>query len=177
MLAEEPEVDPARSQRMVACREVAIIEHQQVPLGFNYRLDEARAALGVLLLGRLADDNASRARLAACYDSALCAVPGVASVLHDESDTHSAWHSYPLLLDAELDRDAIRAGLHASGVQTSVHYRRCAARGRLLGSPEGAPCDGGLRPPDRDLPLFPGMTVLCRERERVIAQVCNAVGS
>jgi dTDP-4-amino-4,6-dideoxygalactose transaminase len=90
--------------------------------GFNYRLDEARAALGLLLLRRLGRDNERRAALAARYRAELGRIDGVQSVVEPEPGTDSSWHIYPLLLDPGLDREAFRSRLRAAGVQTSVHY-------------------------------------------------------
>ncbi len=90
--------------------------------GFNYRLDEARAALGLLLLRRLGRDNERRGALAARYRVELGRIDGAHPVLEPGPGTDSAWHIYPLLLDPGLDREAFRSQLRATGVQTSVHY-------------------------------------------------------
>jgi dTDP-4-amino-4,6-dideoxygalactose transaminase len=90
--------------------------------GFNYRFDEARAALGLLRLRRLGHDNERRAALAARYRSELGRIDGVQPVLEPEPDIDGAWHIYPLMLDPGLDREEFRSRLQAAGVQTSVHY-------------------------------------------------------
>jgi dTDP-4-amino-4,6-dideoxygalactose transaminase len=90
--------------------------------GFNYRLDEPRAELGRLLLGRLDDDNNARARRACVYEHELASIAGVRAAIAAEPEPVSSWHIYPLLLDADCDRAALRAGLRARRVQTSVHY-------------------------------------------------------
>jgi dTDP-4-amino-4,6-dideoxygalactose transaminase len=89
--------------------------------GYNYRLDEPRAALGTLLLERLDRDNGHRARLADAYGRALGEVDGVNSAIA-APDATSAWHIYPLLLDEGVDRAQFRSALRSSGVQTSIHY-------------------------------------------------------
>jgi dTDP-4-amino-4,6-dideoxygalactose transaminase len=144
--------------------------------GFNYRLDEARAALGVMLLTRLAADNASRARLASLYARALEPVSGVASVLRAATDATPAWHIYPLLLDSRLQRDAFRRALHAGGVQTSVHYpplHRTRAFARFARGALPATDEYARR--TVTLPLFPHMTD--GQQAHVIAQVCRAAGA
>jgi dTDP-4-amino-4,6-dideoxygalactose transaminase len=91
--------------------------------GFNYRLDEARAALGVLLLRRLTSDNQRRGALAARYRTELGRLEGVRPVLQPpEPGSDCAWHICPLILDPGIDRDTFRSRLGAEGVQTSVHY-------------------------------------------------------
>ena len=91
--------------------------------GFNFRLDEARAALGVRLLERLRADNRRRGVLAAAYRDALAASPYVLPAIRPAPEVTCAWHVYPVLLAERVDRASFRAFLHNAGVQTSVHYR------------------------------------------------------
>lgn len=90
--------------------------------GFNYRLDEPRAALGSLLLGRLSEDNRGRELLAAGYAEALARTDAVTPAIDAAPGMRCAWHIYPVLLDPDLDRAAFRDRLAAAGVQTSIHY-------------------------------------------------------
>jgi dTDP-4-amino-4,6-dideoxygalactose transaminase len=90
--------------------------------GFNYRLDEPRAELGRRLLGHLDRDNQARGRRARVYEEALASIDGVRGAIAVESEAVNVWHIYPLLLDPDRDRAALRARLRAQGVQTSVHY-------------------------------------------------------
>ncbi len=96
------------------------VDYEVLQPGFNYRLDEARAALGTRLLARVQADNAARARLAERYRRELSEVPGVAPVIADGGGC--AWHIYPILLDDGLDRARFRDRLAEAGIQTSVHY-------------------------------------------------------
>jgi dTDP-4-amino-4,6-dideoxygalactose transaminase len=94
-----------------------------VQLGFNYRIDEPRAALVTQRLGRLDAENARRARLVTAYHEAFAAVPEVATALPAEwPDTELAHHLMVVVLDDGLDRDGFRAVLQQHGVQTSLHY-------------------------------------------------------
>jgi dTDP-4-amino-4,6-dideoxygalactose transaminase len=91
--------------------------------GFNYRLDEARAALGLRLLERIEHDNERRAEIAARYAAALADTPGVRPALSPPpAGDVSAWHVFPVVLDEDRDRGAFRDHLHREGVQTSIHY-------------------------------------------------------
>jgi dTDP-4-amino-4,6-dideoxygalactose transaminase len=90
--------------------------------GFNYRLDEPRAALGVRLLARAVEDHSRRQARAAGYDREL-AVDGHAVPVITGQATGCGWHIYPILLPEGVDRDAVRAQMAGDGVQTSVHYR------------------------------------------------------
>ena len=94
-----------------------------VELGFNYRIDEPRAALVTRRLERLEAENARRERLVERYHAELAAVPGVEPALPaSEPGTVLAHHLFVAVLDEELDRDAFRDVLHERRIQTSLHY-------------------------------------------------------
>ena len=90
-------------------------------LGFNYRMDKLRAALGLVQLARLPEWNAERARLTAVYRDRLAnACPDV-SMPFDRDDT-SAHHILPILLPEGCDRPRVMQTMREAGVQTTVHY-------------------------------------------------------
>lgn len=91
-----------------------------VELGYNYRMDELRAAVGLVQLERLAEWNERRRELTALYRRALAGIEGV-RVPFDERDKTSA-HIMPVLLPDGTDRRAVMDGMRERGVQTSVHY-------------------------------------------------------
>ena len=94
-----------------------------VEYGFNYRLDELRAAMGLVQLRRLLERNASRARLAARYRAALDGERGlVMPFARQEEGTTSSHHLAVVLLPIGLDRDRVRSALADERIQTSVHY-------------------------------------------------------
>jgi dTDP-4-amino-4,6-dideoxygalactose transaminase len=97
-------------------------DYDVVEPGFNLRLDEPRAALGIRLLERLAADNRRRGELAQHYVDAFGDLEGVCPAFVPDRDVTCAWHIFPLLLRRDLDRAAFRARMHRAGVQTSVHY-------------------------------------------------------
>jgi dTDP-4-amino-4,6-dideoxygalactose transaminase len=91
--------------------------------GFNYRMDEFRAAVALVQLERLTDANLSRARLAERYRSLLDGVNGVLMPFGRRADGASAAHHLAVvLLPPGIRRDAVREALHEQGIQTSVHY-------------------------------------------------------
>jgi dTDP-4-amino-4,6-dideoxygalactose transaminase len=93
-----------------------------VALGFNYRIDEPRAALVKARLARLDEENRTRASLDERYRRALAELPGFEAALPPAGDAVLAHHLFTVVLEAGLDRDALRAALAERGVQTSVHY-------------------------------------------------------
>lgn len=92
-----------------------------VAQGFNYRLDEARSALGESRLARLDGDNARRRTLVGRYRALLAGVATVEVPFAGRALEESAHHLVPVLVDADR-RDAIREALAAEGIQTSQHY-------------------------------------------------------
>jgi dTDP-4-amino-4,6-dideoxygalactose transaminase len=90
--------------------------------GFNYRLDEVRAAIGLVQLRRLEERNAARARIVARYHAELHDVCGIKMLFPPAAYTKPAHHLAVLLLPPHRARREFRAALGARGIQTSVHY-------------------------------------------------------
>jgi dTDP-4-amino-4,6-dideoxygalactose transaminase len=93
-----------------------------VALGFNYRIDEPRAALALSRLARLDEENTVRRALDARYRDLLEDIDGVEPTRSPPADSTSAHHLFTVVLDAGTDQEAFRAALADRGIQTSVHY-------------------------------------------------------
>jgi dTDP-4-amino-4,6-dideoxygalactose transaminase len=135
-------------------------EYDVLEPGFNFRLDEPRAALGRVLLRRLRSDNERRAALADRYADLLGAVKGIDPVLVESPGIRGAWHIYPVLLAAQIDRVALREGLASAGVQTSIHYPALHLSTAFRATAGGSMLPNTERYATRTLtlPLFPHMT-------------------
>jgi dTDP-4-amino-4,6-dideoxygalactose transaminase len=91
--------------------------------GFNYRLDEVRAAIGLVQLRRLEEANAKRANLAARYRELLHDRAGLVVPFGDLADDRSSSHHIEVVVLPEgTDRAEVQAMMRERGVQTSVHY-------------------------------------------------------
>lgn len=90
-------------------------------LGFNYRMDELRAALGLVQLARLPGWNAERRRLNGAYREWLAASCPRVSMPFGSGDA-SAYHVLPVLLPAGCDRTQVMQAMRERGVQTTIHY-------------------------------------------------------
>lgn len=90
-------------------------------LGFNYRIDELRAALGLVQLGKLASWNGKRGALTALYRKLLAQRCSGVRVPF-ESERRSAYHILPVLLPEACDRQRVIDGLRSAGIQTTIHY-------------------------------------------------------
>ena len=92
--------------------------------GFNYRLDEVRAAVGTVQLRRLPEENAGRARIAARYREALDGQQGlIDAVRRRRSPTgcrRTTWQS--CFCPRALIVTVSAARSNEGGIQTSVHY-------------------------------------------------------
>jgi dTDP-4-amino-4,6-dideoxygalactose transaminase len=94
-----------------------------VTYGFNYRLDELRAAMARVQLSRLDEENAARARIATRYRDELHGVAGIELAFADRlGDQRFSHHIAVSLLPVGTDRGAVRAELTGRRIQTSVHY-------------------------------------------------------
>ena len=91
--------------------------------GFNYRLDELRAAVGLVQLGRVRAENDRRRLIASRYREALDGCAGLTMPFGDQAAQQaSSHHLAVVLLPAGHDRDRVRADLQRARIQTSVHY-------------------------------------------------------
>jgi dTDP-4-amino-4,6-dideoxygalactose transaminase len=86
--------------------------------GFNYRMSEVAAAVGLVQLGKLDGMLARRREIAAVYRTLLAALP-VLVPDPPEAAVHT-YQSYVILLPEEIDRDAVRAAMDDRGVETSI---------------------------------------------------------
>ena len=93
-----------------------------VEQGFNYRLDEIRAAMGLVQLHRLDQQNEARARIVERYRSELDGAFGIEMPFKPRSDTKPSHHLAVIVLPEETSRVDFRATLASRGIQTSVHY-------------------------------------------------------
>ena len=93
--------------------------YQQVELGFNYRLTDMQAALGLSQLGRLPQFLEVRRHLAASYTRALAGLPVVTP--RQDPEGLSAWHLYCIRID-DARRRQVFDGLRAAGIGANVHY-------------------------------------------------------
>jgi dTDP-4-amino-4,6-dideoxygalactose transaminase len=90
-------------------------------LGFNYRLDELRAAIGLVQLNNLLEWNEIRRVLVALYRRLITLrCPQVIVPFSD--DMVSAYHVLPVLLPAHVERQNVVDYLRANGIQTTIHY-------------------------------------------------------
>jgi len=97
--------------------------YQQIELGFNYRMTELQAALGLSQMRRLDEYVRRRHVLARRYDEALAGLPLTLPWQHP--DGYSGLHLYLIRLRLDkirLSRREVFAALRAAGIGVNVHY-------------------------------------------------------
>jgi perosamine synthetase len=98
------------------------LEHAR--LGFNYRLDDIGAAIGLGQLEKLDAILEGRAAVAARYGKLLADIPGLELPCADDADHQRSWFVYVVTLPDDADREAVIASLTERGVQ-SARYLPC----------------------------------------------------
>ncbi|MFZ5882111.1 MAG: DegT/DnrJ/EryC1/StrS family aminotransferase [Chloroflexota bacterium] len=130
-------------------------------VGYNFRIDEIRSAIGRVQLAKLDQFNARRAQVVDWYHEYL---QELAPALHIPFQSHrgqSCHHIFPVLLPAGSDRPAFMEAMKAQKIQTSIHYPPIHTFGAYK---DLFPMDGGLPVTEAvsrrevTLPLYPGLT-------------------
>ena len=94
--------------------------YQQVDLGYNYRMTDMQAALGVSQMSRLSAYVSRRHEIADRYDTLLAGLP--LALPKRPADRYSGLHLYVIQLSDPSRRRAVFEGLRAAGIGVNVHY-------------------------------------------------------
>jgi len=105
-------------------REVkATWRYDVVELGYNYRLDEIRSALGFSQISRVNKINDMRIKIANKYDRFIKKIKGL-TIPQTRNDRNHIYHLYTIKVtkDYHMSRDELFLKLHKKGIGTSVQY-------------------------------------------------------
>ncbi len=131
-------------------------------LGYNYRIDEIRSALGRAQLRKLARNNQVRRERTALYWELLQELCPEVKLPFREHAGLSACHLLPILLPQGRWRQAFMEGMKSRGVQTSIHYppinHFSAYRALAAGSQAGLQRTEDLAARVVTLPLYPALS-------------------
>jgi dTDP-4-amino-4,6-dideoxygalactose transaminase len=146
-------------------------------LGFNYRMDEPRAALLSARLPGLAADVEARRRLVRRYREALRDVPGVVVPYGDDEVGRSSCYVMPIVLEEPELRDPLRRlMLERHRVQTSVLYPAIHEFTAYLRSqPAPLPRSEHVARAQVTLPLYPHLSD--GDQDRVVAALAEGLRS
>jgi len=153
--------------------------YQQIELGYNYRMTELQAALGVSQMDRIDDYVARRHAIAHRYDGQLAGLPVTIPWQHPEG--YSGLHLYPIRL--QLDRigrshrevfeslceHGIGVNLHYIPVHTQPYYQRMGFKVGDYPQAERYYAEA------ISLPMYP--TLSAAQQDQVVAAVAEAVGA
>jgi dTDP-4-amino-4,6-dideoxygalactose transaminase len=138
--------------------------------GFNYRLDELRAAIGLVELARVREGNEARGRVVEQYRAALDGSVGIAMPFPSRADVVATHHLAVIVLPEGKPRHEFQAAMAGRGVQTSVHYPPIHTFSAYAKEPQRSlPVTDELAGRLVTLPLFPHMT------DEQVATVIEAV--
>lgn len=102
-------------------REGSTSYYDMINYGYNYRMDDIRAALGIVQLKKLKDDIKKRNMLADVYKSELSGVKSIAVPFQNYNGS-SSYYIFPIMVE-NGNRDSLRKQLFSDGIQTSIHYK------------------------------------------------------
>lgn len=137
------------------------LEHER--LGYNYRLSEIHAAIGVAQMERIGEIISARQRIADLYSEGLKSVTKVKTPWVDDRVTTMSWFVYVIALDAKIDRDKVLYRLQEAGIGckpyfTSIHFQPHIIK--MTGySPGDFPVTEDIAARVIALPFFSEMTV------------------
>ncbi|VVE89031.1 UDP-4-amino-4,6-dideoxy-N-acetyl-beta-L-altrosamine transaminase [Pandoraea bronchicola] len=148
--------------------------YEQLTLGYNYRMTELQASLGLSQIKRLDEFVSRRHEIARRYAQKLAHLP--LSPQDVMADAYSALHLYPVRLHATERRRAVFEGMRAAGIGVNVHYIPVHMQPyyQALGFREGdfpqaeAYYAGAL-----SLPMYPDLTESMQDQ--VVAALENAL--
>lgn len=151
--------------------------YEQHLLGFNYRLTDVQAALGLSQLQRMDALHRQRIELADRYDQLLERLPLVLPPRRD--DRVSAWHLYAVEIDERAPRsraDVFRA-MRKAQIGVNVHYIPIHLQpyyARLGFKPGDFPAAEHYYRGALSLPLFPALTEA--QQQKVVDTLSSALG-
>ncbi len=149
--------------------------YEQVALGYNYRMTDIHAALGLSQLDRLDAFVARRRALAQRYDALLAGVPHV-TVPYRAPDRQSSWHLYIVRLAPQIDRARVHAAMVAAEIGVQVLYIPVHTQPyyRAMGFREGDfPEAEAFYASSFTLPIFPDLSDA--DQDRVVAALTAAI--
>lgn len=176
----------ARSERNQGrAPNMKFMDHER--LGFNYRLTDVQAAIGIAQLERFDEIQAARSRIAAAYSERFAAMggaePGVGDPddlvlpLADRGEERRSWFVYVLRLPKSVDREGVIAELDRRGIDARP-YLPCIHTFEIYrerGWREGQfPVAEDFSARSLALPFYPALPEAWQER--VVSELADILG-
>jgi perosamine synthetase len=146
---------------------------QHTFLGYNYRMDEMSAALGVTQMQRIEELMVKREQVAKWYDERLAETPGVELYAVEPATTRMSWFVYVVKFAKGIDRDLAARTLEARGIPVRPYFAPIHLQPYMVER-------FGYRPGDFPVTEDLGMRGLAIPfssvmTERMVEQVCQAI--
>jgi dTDP-4-amino-4,6-dideoxygalactose transaminase len=141
-----------------------------VDVGYNYRIDEIRAALGLAQLAKVEKNNECRRHLSQHYRSELQELARQVSIPFHHHEGKTSAHIMPILLPKGTDREKFMSSMKEQGIQTSFHYPPVHTFTAYKSDTKwNLPVTEEVASREVTLPLFPTMSV--EDVDAVVAAV------
>src|SRR5271154_4696925 len=145
-------------------------------LGYNYRLDEPRAALLLSRLERLESEISRRRELTLRYRGLLAQVDGIIVPFEDSDVPSSSCYVIPIMLERDGTQGEVSSRLRELGIQTSIFYpsihRFSAYRERFPDT--SLPITELASRTELTLPFYPHMSN--DDQDRVVTALSEVIG-
>ncbi len=100
-----------------------ISRYHHIIIGWNFRITEIQAAIGLQQLRRLDEMNERRRAIAKLYNEELASIEGLRLPVEKSWAKH-VYHQYTIWVEREILRDKLMEYLRSNGVQTAIHYSK-----------------------------------------------------
>jgi len=144
-------------------------------VGLNYRMDEIRAAMGLVQLDKLMAGNVKRQQHTESYRTELADSDVVIPFAQIDDEVVASYHIMPVMLPIGADRKEIMGKMKEKGIQTSIHYPPFweFTAYALTMKKSDAPVVAEICERELTLPLYPAMKT--DQRQLVVSTLKEAV--
>jgi dTDP-4-amino-4,6-dideoxygalactose transaminase len=152
------------------------LDYDVVDLGYNYRMTEISAVLGLEQLKKLIANNQIREALSKIYTENLNGIDNI-TLPFQSYPRDSSYHLFSILLNKKINRKNFMQSLKQKGIQTSIHYppvhKFSYYRKNYPQKPKSLPISEEIGKREVSLPLHPRMSrkdvlYICHQIKRIL---------
>jgi len=170
--------DELAAQMRVILNQGQDYRYHHIRLGYNYRMTELQAAVGVEQMKRINHRILEKNRIASCYQDAFSKIHGIEVPYVPEYVTQHSWYMYSVRVAAKI-RDAVVEQLKEQGIETRLSFPPVHMQPyiqQLLGyQDDQLPLTNQAWNSKIDIPAWPGITE--KDLNTVIEALQSAVAS
>ncbi len=154
-------------------------QYDVLELGYNFRFDDIRAALGLVQLEKLELFNRKHSNLGERYNRGLAEARLGVTLPFMAADNRKlpAYHIYPVFFSSTSVRDSMSEVLQAEGIQTSIHYNpvHTFSAFRKIAPETHLPITEEFAARELTLPLYPSLSL--EQVDSIVSSVSRYEGS